>query len=189
MVSVVLTWILMPAAEYLPNGNQNFVFGGMLPPPGYNIDQLMKAGETIEAQFRPLWEADDEAAKAMLGGGVDNFFYVGFGSIAFLGVRSRDAGRAHELVPLANQAIFSIPGNIGFAQQASLFGSAAGGTRSMRIDVTGPGLPQVLQTAAKIFGQIGQVLPGSGSRPSPGLDSAILKYVSIRTEFVPPMSA
>ena len=36
-----LSWLLMmPKAEYLPIGNQNFVFGLMLPPPGYSLDEV-----------------------------------------------------------------------------------------------------------------------------------------------------
>jgi HAE1 family hydrophobic/amphiphilic exporter-1 len=75
-----------------------------------------------------------------------------------------------ELVNVANGAIFSIPGNIGFASQASLFGRGFAGTRSVRIDITGPELPKILQIAGAVFGQVGQVLPGSNSRPIPGLD-------------------
>ncbi len=30
----------MPKTEYLPMGNQNFLFGFMLPPPGYNLDEV-----------------------------------------------------------------------------------------------------------------------------------------------------
>ena len=31
----------MPKTEYLPVGNQNFVFGMMLPPPGYSLDEVV----------------------------------------------------------------------------------------------------------------------------------------------------
>jgi HAE1 family hydrophobic/amphiphilic exporter-1 len=38
------------------------------------------------------------------------------------------------------------------------------------VDVTGPDLPKVLGIAGRVFGQMGQVLPGANSRPIPGLD-------------------
>ena len=170
LVSMGLTVVLLPDSEYLPNGNRNLVFAFMLPPPGYNLDEMIKAGQTIESQVRPLWEADESVADTLPGGGVDNFFFVAFPNQAFMGLRARDNERASELVNLANRAIFSIPGNIGFASQTSLFGRGFAGTRSVRIDVTGPELPQVLQIAGQVFGQVGSVLPGANSRPVPGLD-------------------
>ncbi|MEW6412399.1 MAG: efflux RND transporter permease subunit [Candidatus Zixiibacteriota bacterium] len=169
-LSMGLTWLLLPDAEYLPNGNRNLVFGFMLPPPGYNLDEMIRAGESIESQIRPLWEATGDSAASMPGGGIDNFFYVAFPNQAFMGLRARDEERARELVPVANRALFSIPGAIGFASQASLFGGGFAGTRSVRIDVTGPELPEVLAIAGQVFAKTGQVLLGSNSRPIPGLD-------------------
>jgi HAE1 family hydrophobic/amphiphilic exporter-1 len=169
-VTVGLSIALMPPSEYLPNGNQNFVFGFMLPPPGYNIDEMIDVAKSVEEQFRPMWETPAEQAEDMPGGGIDNFFFVAFPNQAFMGLRSRDPARAGELVPPANGALFSVPGAIGFANQASLFARGFAGTRSVKIDVTGPDLPQVLQIAGRVFGQVGQILPGSSSRPIPGLD-------------------
>ncbi|MFQ5500106.1 MAG: efflux RND transporter permease subunit, partial [Candidatus Zixiibacteriota bacterium] len=170
VVSLGLTWLLLPETEYLPNGNQNFIFGLLLPPPGYNLDEMVRAGETIEDQLRPLWEAEEGAADTLPGGGVSNFFYVALRNQAFMGVRSRDAERAWELVPVANQALSSIPGAIAFAQQSSLFGRGFSGTRSVRIDITGPELPKVLGIAMQVFSKVHQVLPGAQARPIPGLD-------------------
>lgn len=169
-VSVGLTLLLLPPTEYLPNGNQNFIFGFMLPPPGYNLDELIDVGKNIEGQLEFLWKTPPEESKALPGGGLDNFFFVAFGQQAFMGMRSRDPGRIRELLPLANGALFSIPGAIGFANQSSIFSRGFAGTRSVKIDVTGPELPEVLSIAGRVFGQVGQVIPGARSRPIPGLD-------------------
>lgn len=169
-MSVGLTWILLPESEYLPNGNQNLIFAFMLPPPGYNLDEMVNVGQKIEGQLHELWEADEEQAKDLPGGGLDNFFYVAFSGQAFMGMRSRDEERVRELIPIANNVLRSIPGAIGFASQASLFSRGFAGTRSVKIDVTGPQLEQILAIAGQTFGQLGQVLPGANSRPIPGLD-------------------
>lgn len=169
-ISAGSTMLLLPASEYLPNGNQNFIFGIMLPPPGYNLDEMIKIGEAVESQLKFLWETPEEEAKELPGGGIDNFFYVAFGNQAFVGMRSRDAARARELLPIANGALFSVPGSFGFANQMSLFSRGFAGTRSVTIDVTGPDLNKVLSIAAQVFGQVGQVVPGAQSRPIPGLD-------------------
>jgi HAE1 family hydrophobic/amphiphilic exporter-1 len=170
VISVGFSLALLPSAEYLPNGNQNFIFGIMLPPPGYNLDEMIKVGQVVESQLEYLWETPEEEAKELPGGGVDNFFYVALRNQAFVGLRAREAERAKELLPLANAVLFSVPGTFGFANQASLFARGFAGTRSVQIDVTGPDLDKVLSIAAQVFGQVSQVLPGSRSRPIPGLD-------------------
>lgn len=165
-----LAWLLLPPAEYLPNGNQNFVFGVMLPPPGYNMDEMIKIGEHLESQVKYLWETPAEQAEDLPGGGVDNFFFVATLNLAFCGFSTRDEQRGAEIVPVANQAMFTIPGTFGFAQQWSLFSDDFAGTRSIRVDITGPELEKVLGIAGQVFMQMGQVVPGSQSRPIPGLD-------------------
>jgi hydrophobic/amphiphilic exporter-1 (mainly G- bacteria), HAE1 family len=47
---------LMPPLDYLPAGNRNIVFGMLIPPPGYNLEQLTKIGERVEEKIRPAWE-------------------------------------------------------------------------------------------------------------------------------------
>ena len=63
--SVLFSFLLWPKVEYLPTGNRNLVFGIILPPPGYNIDQLMRLGEIIEEELQPYWNLDAEAIEAI----------------------------------------------------------------------------------------------------------------------------
>ena len=35
---LLLSWLLMPPLDYLPAGNRNLVFGGLLIPPGYSVE-------------------------------------------------------------------------------------------------------------------------------------------------------
>jgi HAE1 family hydrophobic/amphiphilic exporter-1 len=37
--AVLLSFLLMPQAEYLPTGNQNLLFGIILPPPGHSLEE------------------------------------------------------------------------------------------------------------------------------------------------------
>ena len=165
-----LTWLMMPAAEYLPNGNQNFLFGLLIPPPGYNIDEMISIGKTIEADLEHLWQTPIEEADDLPGGGLANFFYVALPNQAFVGMRSRYDDRVRELIPVINGALQSVPGAFGFARQSSIFTSGFEGTRSVSIDVTGPDLTKVIEIATKVFGQIQTVLPGANARPVPSLD-------------------
>lgn len=170
VLSLGLTWRLLPAAEYLPNGNMNFIFGILVPPPGYNIEEMLNIGRKVESELAPYWEASKEEAPEMAGGGGQHFWFVAFMGMPFFGFEARDPARVRELLPVVNEALTTIPGSIGIAMQESLFSQSLVGTRSVRIDVVGPDLTKVLEIATRVFTEVGQVLPGSSSRPVPGLD-------------------
>jgi len=49
---------LVPDATYLPAGNRNLVFGMLLTPPGYSLDEFRRMAFTIEEVVRPYWEVE-----------------------------------------------------------------------------------------------------------------------------------
>ncbi len=62
--SAGVSYTLWPEVEYLPEGNRNFVFCQLSPPPGYNIEQLMKMGEELEKDLKPYWDVDPGSPEA-----------------------------------------------------------------------------------------------------------------------------
>lgn len=174
-LSLVIAWTLLPKSEYLPTGNRNLVFGIILPPPGYNLDELIQVGQTIEDALRPHWEAaaapDSPQAQALSGPPVDNMFFVAFGRSAFMGARSADPTRVRELIPIIQGPVFGgVPGTFAIVQQSSLFQRGGRGGRSIDIDITGPDLDHLIGLGGRIFGQVRQVVPGAQARPIPSLD-------------------
>jgi HAE1 family hydrophobic/amphiphilic exporter-1 len=169
-VTLGLTWALMPNSEYLPDGDQNMIFSIMIPPPGYNLEELVLAGKNIEGQLSYLWETPADSALDIPGGGLKNFFFVTFSGIAIMGMVAEEAERVDELLPIANRAINSIPGVFGFARKQSLFSRDFAGTRSVQLDISGPDLNQVLAIGGQVFGKLNATLPNASSRPIPGLD-------------------
>ena len=169
--SLVAAWGLLPKAEYLPTGNRNLVFGILLPPPGYNLDELIEVGQQIEGALQPRWEAKPETpeAEALDNLLVPHMFYVAFGRSAFMGARSEDPNRVRELIPLIQGPVFSIPGMIAIVQQSGLF-SGFGGGRAIDIEIMGPDLERLIGLAGQVFGQVRQVVPGAQARPIPSLD-------------------
>ena len=97
-----VSWLFWPPVEYLPVGNRNLVFGIVLPPPGYNLDELMDLGITVETELKPYWDLDPEsaAAKQLDFPAIGDFFFVARGRQVFLGIRAYEDTRAGELVPL-----------------------------------------------------------------------------------------
>jgi len=57
-LSIVASWKLAPPSSYLPTGNRNFVFGILLPPPGYSLQEFDHIGAVIEGQVRPYWQCE-----------------------------------------------------------------------------------------------------------------------------------
>jgi HAE1 family hydrophobic/amphiphilic exporter-1 len=183
-----LTYKLLPDLEYLPEGNRNFIFGILFPPPGYNLDTMRDMAGRVEAAVRPLWvseRAESGGPAAGAGPGPDaaetapppmeNFFFVALNTQTFIGARTTEenAARVAELLPYLQRPVFSEPGTFGFFTQPSIFGRGVGGARSIDIDIRGTELPDVVGVAQRTMGLVSQVFPrseGNQVRPIPGLE-------------------
>ena len=168
--SVLAAWGLLPKTEYLPTGNRNLIFGILLPPPGYSLDELVEVGQQIEDVLRPRWEAipGSPEAAALEGPLIPHMFYVAFGRSAFMGARAGDPSRVKEVIPIIQQPLFAIPGMIAIVRQSGLF--QRGGGRAIDLEISGPDLGRLLSLGGRIFGQVKQVLPEAQARPIPSLD-------------------
>ena len=166
------SYLFWPKVEYLPTGNRNLVFGILLPPPGYNLDQLMEIGEFVEADLRPYWDVDPgspEAAKLdfpVMG----DFFFVARGRMVFLGVRAADPLQAAKMVGLVRKVGSQIPGTFCVAKQSSLFDQGLSAGRTIDVEITGPELTRLVQLGGGILGQVMQNIPNTQAIPKPSLD-------------------
>jgi len=170
--ALLVTWTLVPKAEYLPTGNRNIAFGILSPPPGYNVDEASKLRAPMEAVLRPLWEAKPGSPEAekLPGGGLDAFFFGASPSQCFFGVRANDPLRIRELIPVVTDAMRKLPGTIGFVSQASLFQRGAGVGRNIDVEISGPEIEVLIQRGARVFGEVMQKMPEAQARPIPSLD-------------------
>ena len=190
--AIAVTILLTPKREYMPDGNRNFVFARILPPPGYNLDTARETALRIEDAVRQHWIADSvenvaaataayEAKKGWMPSfsaeerqpKISAFFFVALNSFSFAGARAVEASDAGRLIPIISRPIFSEPGTFGFATQPSIFGRGIGGNRAIDLDVAGGDLTAVLDVAGRAFAKLNGVLPreqGSQIRPIPGLE-------------------
>jgi len=171
-VSFSMAWFLIPKTEYLPQGNQNFLFGFLLTPPGYNVEEFTRIAQGIETDLSPYWEAEigDENSARLQGPPIRNFFFVSFFQQAFMGLISKTPERVRELIPVIYRSLAKIPGLIAVVTQASLF-ERVGEGRSIDIQILGIcDVSRLVKLGQVIFGQIMGVLPGSQARPIPSLD-------------------
>lgn len=171
-VAGYLSWALWPKVEFLPSGNRNLVFGIIMPPPGYNLDELMEMGETVETGLRPYWDIDPESPEAahldypVIG----DFFFVARGRQVFLGIRAHDPERVGELVPLVQKVGSQIPGAFTVAKQSSLFEQGLTAGRTIDVEITGPDLQRLVEVGGQVLGRVKEEIPQAQARPVPSLD-------------------
>ncbi|MCA9286888.1 MAG: efflux RND transporter permease subunit [Phycisphaerales bacterium] len=192
--SVFGTWWLMPPSDYLPSGNRNLIFGMLIPPPGYNLEQQRDIAERVEAGFRPFWEAGEiadpaERAQAeaklpslptfdMVRGGpgpdvtpppLDNYFFVAFTGSMFHGGVASDGARVVDLNPLFSWATRSevLPGVLAFAFQVPLFRLGGSSGSAIKIDFAGDDLDQVAGAAQSSYMSLAGKYGFGAVRPDP----------------------
>ncbi len=171
-LAIGMVWLLMPKTEYLPEGNRELLFGILLPPPGYNLEEFDEIARTVEKGVLPLiaHEGESEVAKELNLPTVKNFFYVGWGQQAFFGIVSKIQERTRELLPYVYGILGRIPGIIPWVQQPSLFERGIGEGRSIQIELKGPDLERLIALGQRVFFQVKQLIPQAQVRPVPSLD-------------------
>ena len=172
LLAVGLVFFLIPKTEYLPEGNRELLFGILLPPPGYNLVELQKIGETVEKDLLPLIEDDQKSnlAEKLNLPPATNFFYVARGQAVFMGIVSKIQERTRELLPYVYDVLRKIPGMIAIVQQPSLFSRNIGEGRSIELEIKGPDLEKLISLGRQIYGLTAQALPDAQVRPIPSLD-------------------
>ncbi|MGB5283282.1 MAG: efflux RND transporter permease subunit, partial [Polyangiales bacterium] len=163
--SLLVVWALLPPMEYLPTGNRNLVFGILIPPPGYSIDELEATGNRLQREMARYTgvEADGEA-------NIRRSFFVGSPDRVFAGAVAENKEDVGRMLDLLRRVQSKIPGMISFATQASLFGRSIGGGRVVEIDIQGPDLQTLTKVGGRLFGDLRTALPGAQIRPVPSLD-------------------
>ena len=178
VAAALFAYRFLPSLEYLPEGNNNLIFGLILPPPGYNLETMTGIADNIEGAIRPYWVSDsNEYAESEEGPPkIERFFFVSTRDTMFVGAISEDPNRVSELIPVLQGPIFKEPGTFGFMSQPSIFGRGIGAGRKIDLDVSGNTLQEILAVAGRAAGKILTVMPrseGHQFRPNPGLELGV----------------
>lgn len=163
--AIAIGWFLLPPMEYLPTGNRNIVFGVVLPPPGYSVEEMHDVGEYVQGRMVPHIGQEIDGVPA-----IARSFFVGGPDQAFMGGVAVDPDRVGEMARFLRKILSEVPDVMGFASQGSLFGRRLGSNRSIEVDISGSDLVQITGFAGKLMGQLRKALPGAQIRPIPGLD-------------------
>ncbi len=169
---------LVPPLDYLPRGNRNIVFGVLIPPPGYNVDQLSEIGNRLEETIRPAWEVTEDkfqVERAIRGGprpledrrrpitlpdgdqvlppGLEHYFLVAWDGMVFHVAIAEDSRRIPDVVALFDEALAgdAAPDVLGLTFQFPLFRSGGQSGSAIKIDLSGDDLEQVNRSAGELM--------------------------------------
>ena len=175
--AAALAVFFLPNLEYLPEGNNNLVFGLVVPPPGYNLETTTEIAGNIENAIRPYWVSDsDQETDAESPPKIKRFFFVSTRSRMFVGAIAEDSNRVSELIPIMQGPVFKEPGTFGFMSQPSIFGRGIGAGRKIDLDISGATIEDILNASTRAAGRILEAMPrseGHQFRPNPGLELGV----------------
>ena len=167
--SLLVAMTLLPPMEYLPTGNRNFLFGVLIPPPGYSMAEMDRVGAYVQDRIvphvAPAGSPDIDGVPP-----IGRTFFVARPNQAFMGASAADDDRIGDVVAYIQQIQRELPGFYGFASQASLFGRNIGSSRSVDLEISGGDLAGLVALGGRLMGSIKGLMPDAQVRPLPSLD-------------------
>jgi HAE1 family hydrophobic/amphiphilic exporter-1 len=167
-LSVYLIYVLRPPAEYLPQGNRNFVLNILIPPPGYSVQKFREMGENIYKEAQPYFVDDEKDGIP----GIQHLFFVGADRFTLFGANSQHETRAKELIPLFTKIMNAIPGIFGVSLQVGIFEQGLGQGRTVEVNISGEEIDNIAAGAMALFGGLKQRIPTAQIRPIPSLETS-----------------
>jgi multidrug efflux pump subunit AcrB len=164
--ATVFTWLLLPPADYLPDGKQGWVFAYIMRPPGQSVTTAREefANPVVE-RVRPYLDPNHELA-------VDSYFMGVFGAYGFAGAGMVDIKDADLFIDeLNNKILAGFPDTMAFASQWGIFDRLGGGS-NIDLNIQSRDMDAMLMAARAGMGLVGEHLPGAQARPVPGVDFA-----------------
>jgi multidrug efflux pump subunit AcrB len=161
-----ITWALLPPADYLPKGNQGWIFAFILSPPGQSVTTAREEFVNVVAdRMAPYLEEDSEFE-------IDAYFTGLFGSYGFFGSAMANRNDVAPFVQKLNFEVLSgFPDTMAFANSRGIFERLTGGS-GIDLNIQSRDMDAMLVAARTGMGSIFQNLPGAQARPIPGVDIA-----------------
>lgn len=171
-----LTVTLLPKADYLPTGKQNFIRARISAPQGQSIDVTQKEFIDIANQrMRGYLEGDKQPQ-------IKNYYLGMFGSSGFMGTRAMNSDEVDDLIQeLKTNVMVGFPDTRVFINRASIFGRIAGGS-GIELNIQSSNMDAMLNAAKIGISAVETALPGVQARPIPGIELANPELLLIPNE-------
>lgn len=146
-------WLLTPAAEYLPEGEEPKAFTSMIAPPGYNLGEMQRIAEPIQSELNKAVDADPalfERGEARVPSLKFFSMNVGAGNLRVIAEPTR-AADINPMMEALTTWFRGIPGMRAFSARGSIISSNDGGTRAVSLDISGADLGSLYATTQAAY--------------------------------------
>ena len=148
-------YLFMPAAEYLPEGEEPKAFSRMFAPPNYNLSEMEKIGEELREYFKDHVNVSPEAFER----GETNMpplaYYnmrVSIGNIWFLSAPV-ETKHINAMMDAITEKFRSYENMRAFSSRGSIISSNNGGTRAVAVDLAGNDINDLYRAAEAVYSQ------------------------------------
>ncbi len=161
--------VLTPPAEYLPEGEEAKSFSTMIAPPGYSIDEMEKIGLALQEEFLPAREQEPslfDEGKTSIPALARFHLNVQAERLRVI-AETKDPAHIDAFIDVIDQRFRAYPGMRAFSSRGSIISSNDGGTRSVNLDISGPELGPIYETAQTAYRRAGEVLENARINSTP----------------------
>jgi len=147
--TIGVAWFFLPAAEYLPEGEEPKAFSRMIAPPGYNFIEMKQIGDEIREHLSLALHADPQEfdnGNIQLPSLKYYFQRIGPGYVWVMAEPTRPED-LETMMQTFTHMFRSYPGMRGFSSRGSIISSNDGGSRAVNLDISGANQAELYQTA------------------------------------------
>ncbi|TMO70620.1 efflux RND transporter permease subunit [Pseudoalteromonas aurantia] len=165
-----LAYTLMPAAEYLPEGEEPKAFSMMIAPPNYNLSEMEKIGAELRTYFDKHIEADSsdyESGKTDLPPLEYYSMSVSVGRIWFLSAPV-EPQNINDMMAAITAKFKSYDGMRAFSARGSIISSNDGGTRAVAVDIAGSDIIELYSAAEAVYKEADRLFDNPQIDSDPG---------------------
>jgi multidrug efflux pump subunit AcrB len=180
--SLLVIVFLTPPAEYLPEGEEPKIFATMSPPPGYNLDEMSKIGDELQAYFLPYVNDDPQrfhAGESTIPAIKYLYLRVEPGRIRII-AEAVDPRDVDPLMDTITDKYREFAGMRAFATRGSIITSNNGGTRAINLDISGPRLGDIYATTLAAYRHAEELFDKPRLRANPAGLSLAQPLVEVR---------
>lgn len=146
-------YILLPAAEYLPEGEEPKAFSIMIAPPNYNLSEMEKIGTELRDYFNASVNASPDAFESGQSNMPPLAYYnmsVSIGRIWFLSAPT-NPDYINEMMDAITTKFRSYENMRAFSSRGSIISSNDGGTRAVAVDLAGNNIKDLYSAAEAVY--------------------------------------
>jgi multidrug efflux pump subunit AcrB len=176
---------LTPPAEYLPEGEEPKTFASLTSPPGYNLDTMAEIALELQDYFLPFIGHDTEQFDK----GQTEVPALAYMNMSIEAQRIRiiaqpkDPAHIKPLMDAIQKKYQEYPAMRAFVTRGSIITSNSGGTRSVNLDISGPNLTDIYDTALAAYRRAQEVFDSPRLRADPSTLSLSQPMIEVKPKW------